>query len=31
MSTKSSKVSKNFKTFYPPGYDKEAGHMSKLP
>eukprot|EP00347_Sterkiella_histriomuscorum_P004715 403359387 len=31
MSTKSSKISKNFKTFYPPSYDKEAGHMPKLP
>jgi len=27
LSTKSSKASKNFKTFYPPNYDKDAGHM----
>jgi hypothetical protein len=27
LSTKSSKVSKAFKTFYPPNYDKDAGHM----
>ena len=31
LSARSSKVSKNFKTFYPPNYDKVSHNMEKLP
>lgn len=31
LSSRGSQISKAFKTFYPPNYDKEKGHMQKLP